>query len=234
MTDKTDIELIEKRFEQRYKTKKKLNSVICAVIALLGTTSIMFIFDYDNDGLYTFRWMTVDGTTFTTVIAYICLIVNIVEIRKYTELTSIAVYYMRLSSAVAEGLIITVVLLSQLPFSQDHMHIFRYDMFNMHILIPLLTIVSFVTNDSPIGYIKPIKRFHGTWFITVYAVTIVAFILRGSIPDDMIPYDFLDIANMSLAEIAGVLLIIYTIGYSFSHMLYRLNKRLSFKMLRVI
>ncbi|MBQ6575208.1 MAG: hypothetical protein IJL90_03785 [Lachnospiraceae bacterium] len=233
MSDITDIDLIEKRFEQRYKTKKKLNLVICAVIALLGTASVMFIFDFDNDGLYTFRWMTVDGTLYTTIISYICFFVNIVEIRKYTELTSRAVYYMRLSSAVAEGLIITVVLISQLPFTDEHMHIFRFDMFNMHILIPLLTILSFIMNDSPIGFINRIKRLNGTWFITVYAVVIVSFILGGKISDDMIPYEFLDIVNMSAGEIIGCLLVIYTIGYCFSNLLYRLNKKISFRMLRV-
>lgn len=233
MGEKPDIDLIADKFEQRFKTKKKLNSLICLIIAVLGTTSVMFIFDYDNDGLYTFRWMTVDGTLFTTFIAYICLIVNIVEIRKYTELTSVAVYYMRLSSAVAEGLILTVVLISQLPFTDDHMHIFRYDMFNMHILIPLLTILSFVMNDSPIGFISYLKRLNGTWFITTYAIVIVSFIVAGKIPDQMIPYEFLDILHMSALEIIVCLLVIYSIGYFFSNLLYRLNKNISFRMLRV-
>ena len=63
-----DLDQIARSFEMRYKLKKKLNLFISALIAVLGTTSIIFIFNYDHDGLYTFRWMTVDGTLYTTVI----------------------------------------------------------------------------------------------------------------------------------------------------------------------
>ncbi|MCR5733201.1 MAG: hypothetical protein K6G22_01220 [Lachnospiraceae bacterium] len=228
-----DFDQIARSFEIRYKTKKKLNIFISALIAVLGTTSVLFIFNYDHDGLFTFRWMTVDGTLYTTVIAYICLIVNTVEILKYTELTHRTVYFMRLSSAVAEGLIMIVVLVSQLPFTDQHMHIARYDMFNMHILIPVLTISSFIMNDPPIGTIRPLRRFHGTWFITLYAVIIILFIKAGIIVDDLIPYEFLDIENMHFIAIIGCLIFIYGIGYLLSTVLYRLNKRISFMMLRV-
>jgi hypothetical protein len=113
------------------------------------------------------------------------------------------------------------------------MHIARYDMFTMHILIPVLTISSFIMNDSPIGTIRPLRRLHGTWLITLYAITIVSFIKAGIIVDDLIPYTFLDIDNMPVIAIIGCLIFVYGIGYLLSTVLYRLNKKISFMMLRV-
>ncbi len=126
-----------------------------------------------------------------------------------------------------------VVLIRQLPFTDQNMHIARYDMFNMHILIPVLTISSFIMNDPPIGAIRPLRRFHGTWFITLYAITIVLFIKAGIIVDDLIPYEFLDIENMHIIAIIGCLIFVYGIGYLLSTILYRLNKKISFMMLRI-
>ena len=125
MPDQT-LQLTAQRFQKRYHLKKTVNLLISAVIFLLGFSSVIFIWNYDGDGLLTFRWMTVDGTIFTSAIALIYVAVNLIEIRKYTELTSRTVYYMRLASAVAESLILMVVLLSQLPFSPQKLHIFRH------------------------------------------------------------------------------------------------------------
>ena len=122
--DPDRIERIEQRFKRRYRQKKLTNLLISAVIVLLGITSVLYIWNYDRDGVLTFRWMTVDGTIFTTVIAFFYIAVNLLEITRYTELTSRLAYFMRLASAVAESLIMAVVLLSQLPVFPQHMHIF--------------------------------------------------------------------------------------------------------------
>ena len=222
-----DLEIIESAFKIRYQQKKIINLAICALIVVLGVTSVIYIWNYDGDGLLTFRWLTVDGTIYTTVISACCLIVGILEMAKYTELTSRAVYYMRLSSAVAESLIMIVVLVSQLPFFPEHMHIFRYDMFNMHLLIPVLTVVSFIMNDSPIGKLKPVQLLQGTWFISCYACVILSLIRSQVVPAKKIPYFFLDFDNMSLLQIIGTFVFIYALGYFLSWLLYRWNKKLS-------
>ncbi len=224
---KNKISLFEQRFKHRYMLKKKVNLMICALIVILGCLSILYILDYDRDGVLTFRWMTVDGTVFTTLISLFYLAVGLWEIRNYTELTRETVYYMRLSSAVAESMIIFVVLVSRLPFSPEHMHIFRFDMFNMHILIPLLTVASFIMNDSPIGKTSMRQRFHGTWFVTFYVIIMISLITSGVIKADKIPYFFLDIDNMNALEFTGYFIMTYIIAYSLSYILYRLNLKCS-------
>lgn len=226
------IEQIEQRFKRRYNRKKLLNILISAVIVVLGVSSVIFIWSYDRDGVLTFRWMTVDGTIFTTVIALCYIAVNAFEIVRYTELTSRIVYFMRLASAVAESLIMVIVLLSQLPFSQQHMHILRYDMFNMHLLIPILTVASFALNDSPIGKLRLGKLFHGTWFITLYAAVVLSLILTGIIPEEMIPYSFMDVAHMPALVVALCFVFVYGIGLLLSWLLSRWNQKLSWRWFR--
>ncbi len=121
----------------------------------------------------------------------------------------------------------TVVLLTQLPFSPEHMHLKRRDMFNMHLLIPLLTVVSFLTNDSPVGKLKPLKRLHGTWFVTLYAVTVIALILKGVIPREQIPYFFLDITHIPALALIGCAVFLYGLGYLLSWGLSEGNRKLS-------
>lgn len=221
------IEVIETAFKRRFKIKKIVNLIICAVIAALGISSFVFIWNYDGDGLLTFRWMTVDGTVFSTAIAIIYCVASILEMTKYTEITFNFVYYLRLASAVAEGLIIVVVLLSQLPFSPQHMHILRYDMFNMHIVIPVLTIASFITNDSPIGKLKARKLTPGLSFVTLYAAVVILLIVTKIIPREMIPYAFMDVLNMPVLAIILSLLFVYGLSFLLSFVFYRLNKKLS-------
>ncbi len=112
-------------------------------------------------------------------------------------------------------------------FSPEHMHIFRFDMFNMHIAIPLLTIVSFLLNDSPVGKIDFLQKLQGTWFVTLYAVVELTLILTGVIPQEMIPYFFLDIRHMPLVSFLMYFVIIYVMAYLFSHLLWKYNKKLS-------
>ena len=107
--------------------------------------------------------MTVDGTLFTTFCAIAFILVNLYEILGNTELTSIPIYYIRLSSVVAESVIFGVTLISQLPFFDEHIPIIgRYDYFVMHIVVPILSVTSFLTNDSSIGKLKPMERWRGT------------------------------------------------------------------------
>ena len=226
------IDRIERMFRRRYRIKKAVNLAVSAVIVVLGITSLVFIWNCDGDGIMTFRWMTVDGTVFTTAIALFYIIIGILEMVFYTELTSRAVYYVRLASAVAESLILIVVLLSRLPFSPDKMHIYRYDMFNMHLLIPVLTVLSFILNDSPIGKLTVRQKLHGMWFVMLYAAVILTLVLTGVIPYDQIPYYFLDVEHMPATVSVGWFVFIFVLSYLLSQCLSGLNRRLSWAWFR--
>ena len=221
------ITLIEEAFKRRYMNKKLLNLAVCGLIAVLGITSFIYIWTHDREGALVFRWLTVDGTLFTTAIAVFYVAVGIMEISRYTELTSRVVYFTRLSSAVAECIILIVVLISQLPIFSEHMHIFRYDMFNMHILIPILTVASFIMNDSPIGKLSVIQKFRGTWFVTVYAAVVISLIVSDVIRTEQIPYFFMDVKHLPPLSLLGYILFIYCLGYLLSHSLSTLNRKLS-------
>lgn len=233
MTDEEYLKIGEK-LKQRYKMKKSVNILISAVIVLLGTVSVAFIFRFDKEGILTFRWLTVDGTLFTIVCSSAFIAINLIEIFYKTELTAVSVYYIRLSGAVAEGLIMIVVLLSQLPIFEDHMHILRFDMFNMHLLIPLLTISSFIINDAAIGKLKLKDLLKGTRFVTVYAVIIIILIQSGVLKSKEIPYFFLDFANMEWWLILMGFAIIYGIGILLSYCISEMNRKLSWLWLKNI
>lgn len=224
-----NFEALEKDYLGRFRKKKRVNISVCSLIFILGVLSVIFIFKFDKEGIMTFRWLTVDGTIFTTVGALIYIVVNLIEMYGKTEVTYISAYYVRLSCAVAEALIMTVVLMSQLPIFEEHMHIFRFDMFNMHILIPVLTISSFVLNDAPIGKIKPFYRLRGTWFVTFYSVVIITLILTDTITGSMIPYFFLDFDNMSASLILITFVVIYGSAYLLSWGISELNRKLSWR-----
>ena len=221
------IERIERLFRRRYRIKKAVNLAVSALIVVLGITSLVFIWNCDRDGVMTFRWMTVDGTLFTTAIAAFYIAAGIIEMVFYTELTNRGVYYVRLASAVAESLILIVVLLSRLPFSPDKMHIYRYDMFNMHLLIPVLTVLSFILNDSPIGKLSFRQKMQGMLFVMLYAAVILTLIVTGIIPYEQIPYYFLDVEHMPVTVSVGWFVFIFVLSYLLSLFLSGLNRRLS-------
>ncbi len=222
-----DLDVFEALYRKRYQMKKKVNIIVSAIVFILGVASVIYIFVHDRDGILTFRWMTVNGTVFTTCGAAVFIVVNLVEIFGHTEMSAVPVYYIRLSCAVAEGLILFVVLMSQLPFFAEHMHIFRFDMFNMHILLPVLTIASFVLNDTPIGKLRGKSLIGGMWFLILYTVFIVLLICGKVISGDMIPYFFLDFYNMSLLLIITSFVIIYGLAYLLSFAISECNRKLS-------
>ena len=222
-----NFERIERKFKHRHQVKKAFALLISVAIVVLGITSVVYNWNADRNGLMTFRWMTVDGTIFTTVIALFYIVVSILEILHDTELTNSTVYFIRLASAVTEGVIMVVVLISQMPFFPRHMRLFRYDMFSMHIVIPILAVLSFVLNDSPIGKLTFLQKLYGTWFITLYAAVILPLIAAGIIPQNKIPYFFLDIKNLPVLAFIGLFILIYALAYLLSHCISAWNCRLS-------
>ncbi len=222
----------EQNFDRQYRIKKLVNLAVSLIIVALGVSSVIFIFVHDGDGWLTFRWLTVDGTLFTTILSVFFLVIDVIDFNNLSEHSSTMVYFARLAAAVAEGLIMIVVLISQLPIFSEHMHIFRYDMFNMHILIPLLMIASFVLNDPPIGKLRFLQKLHGTWYVSLYAAIIITLILTGVIPTERIPYFFLDVTHLPLLDLVTYFVMIYVIAISLSHLLSYLNRKLSWLLLR--
>jgi len=89
-----------------------------------------------------------------------------------------------------------------LPFSPEPLPICdRYDSFVTHVLIPILGIGSFLLNDSSLGKLKPMERWHGTWYVTLYAAIILALIGTNALPPELIPYYFLITAPRAGARI---------------------------------
>ncbi len=222
----------EQNLDRQYRIKKLINLAVSFIIFVLGVSSVIYIYRHDGDGWLTFRWLTVDGTIFTTVLSFVFIIIDITDFLKLTEHSDSNIYFMRLAAAVAEGLIMIVVLISQLPVFPEHMHIFRFDMFNMHILIPILMIVSFTTNDSPHGVLSFRQKWNGTWYVTLYAAVIITLILTGVIPTERIPYFFLDVTHLPLLDLAGYFVGIYGIAFLLSWLLSFLNRKLTWIWLR--
>lgn len=226
MNNNINLDVVWDNFEKRYRNKKIINLIISSVIIVAGIFAVIYVFRFDKEGVLTFRWLTVDSTIFTIVMTMLFVVINIVEIKHKTEMTRKSVYYVKLSSAVAEGLTIIVVLTSQLPVFSEHMHILRPDMFCMHILIPILTITSFVTNDSPIGRLKFGKLLHGLGFVALYSVNIVILIRTGVITKEQIPYFFLDFDNMSVTLLIIGFVFIYGVSFVLSMGLSTLNRKI--------
>lgn len=226
------IDKILERFDRRYRGKKLLNLAISFVIVAAAISSIAFILAYDREGVLVFRWLTVDGTLFTAAMTTFYIVANIIELRRNTEFSRNSVYYVRLAAAVAECIIMLVVLISQLPFFTEHMHILRYDMFCMHILIPVLTVGSFVLNDTPLGRIGVKDQLMGTLFVTVYAFVMAGLITSGVVTQEQIPYFFLDFQNTGVVVCVGCFLVIYAMSFLLAKGLAALNRRMYWRWFR--
>ena len=215
----------------RFKYKKQLNILIGLTISILGFCSFLIsvVEDMDWDFLSDFRFMTINGTLFTSTISLITAIISIAEIIKGEDLISKKIYFLRLTSVVTESIIALVIFVSLVPFIPDKPNILKYDSFNMHVIIPALTIISFLIAEPPAAKIKPIMRFNGSALITIYAVIMINLILWGFIPQDKIPYSFLEVNTRPLWYVLLAGAIIYSCAYFMSWGYISLNKRVSEK-----
>ena len=179
------------------------------------------------DFLSDFRFMTINGTVFTSIISLITAVISLAEIIKGEDIKLEKFYFLRLTSVVTESIIAIVILMSLFPFIPDKPNILKYDSFNMHVIIPILTIVSFLIAEPPSDKIKPIMRFNGSALITIYSVIIVSLILWGVIPQSEIPYSFLEVNTRPLWYILLAGVIIYAGAYFLSWGYIELNKKIS-------
>ena len=229
-----DFERVEKALDQGLIRKNRANLCVSALIVLLGVSSFLYGLTLEPS-VTIFRFLTVDGTLFTTIGALICIIVNVVEMIRLEDYTFTFTYFVRLAMAVAESVIFIVVVFSQLPFFTQHLPMFdRYDSFVMHVLIPILGVGSFLANDSPIGRLRPMQRWHGAWFVTFYAVIILTLISTEKLPSELIPYFFLDYRNEGFGVFTIAFVFVYGVAYLMAWGLSEWNMKFSWLWFRNI
>jgi len=219
-----DHDLIDRKITERFRLKKKVNLIISALIALLGIATLYMAFGVEV-GISSFRYLTINGTLFTTFGSLVFVAANIYELTTGKEITNVPVYYIRLSCAVTETVIMLVILIAFVM--GDPSGLDKWNQIGTHIVIPILTVSSFITNDAPIGMVAPLKRFYCTVFITVYAIVIIALFGGGVLPMDMIPYAFIDWRVVPVWQIVCSVGMVYLIAFIIATVLYRLNKKLS-------
>lgn len=213
-------------YVRRFRGIKALNFVLCIVIFFLGLTAFQYKAAYEGSALSCLREMTVDGTIFSSLVALICAVMSVLEFIKGDTIHLRALYYLRLSSVVTGLIILLVVLIGYLPFVPATPVIARYDMINMHVLVPLLTIVSFCFNDTPHGKLSVKQRLGGLLFLLIYTIGIESFIISGIVPVEKIPYFFLDILHQPLWLTLFAIWFIYTLGFLSSWLFSELNRKL--------
>ena len=222
------IEEYEQFFTRRYRLKKAINAVLCFIIAFWGISALLYSAFVLHDNLFHYlRYMTFDGTIFTTVTSLLRGIACIQERRKDFEITDRKVFFLRLSSATTELVILAVVLFGLSPLVPDNPDISTYTGIVMHLVMPFLTLFSFLFNDAPIGKLKPLEVFQGTTYITIYAIIMMILFGFRILPSSMAPYSFLNFDTTSLLYKLECLIGIYAAGYAISLVLSKLNRQLS-------
>ena len=212
-TDKPPRRTVQQALYESLLRKNITNMCVSALIVLLGASSFVYGLSLEPS-VTIFRFLTVDGTLFTSTGALVCMVVNLVEIMRRRDIRSKFTYFVRLAMAVAESVIFIVVVFSQLPVFSQHLPMFdRYDSFVMHVLIPIFGVGSFLFNDSPQGKLTFSQRWQGTWFVTFYAVVILSLISSEKLPSELIPYFFLDYRNEGWGIFAFAFVFVYGVAY---------------------
>ena len=164
------LEEYERFFHERYVLKKKVNAVLCFLLVFCGISALLWSALVLHDNLIDrLRYMTFDGTIFTTLISLMCGISCVREERLDYEVTDPRIFYLRLSSATTELVIFAVVIFGLSPLVPDRPDVSTYTGIMMHLVMPFLALLSFIFNDAPIGRLKPIEIFQGTAYISHYA-----------------------------------------------------------------
>ncbi len=207
----------------------RLNLLISSLLFVFGVSSLAAsaVSLAEENFLFAFRYMTMNGTVFTTLVSLIIIIVCIAEMVTGKAVKLRQLYYLRLCSAVTECIIAVVIMLSLLPFVPDNPNLLTYDSFTMHVIIPLLAIASFLLNPLPVESMHPLLRLNCAWLITLYAAVVITMIVLGLIPQDKIPYSFMDFRSRPLVYSICIGCFVYSFTYVLSVWLTDGNKRVS-------
>ena len=188
-----DIERVEKALDRSLIRKNTANICVSAVILLLGVTSFLYGLTLEPS-VTIFRFLTVDGTLFTTCGALACIIINLVEIFRRED---IVLEQLKKSDRKFLLLVLIPIFIEALIF----------------LVIPILGVASFLFNDSPIGKLSPGKCLLGASYVSVYAVIIVTLISTERLPTELIPYFFLDYRTNGIGIFLLAFVFVYTVAY---------------------
>lgn len=216
---------------QVFRVRTLLSLLSCIAILLCGIPSLQWKIAYEHAaGLLATREMTVDISIYTCVMALFCIPLNLYELFTRRQLRSHVVYNLRLSQTVTEGIVMLVIAIGMLPFFPDKPNITRPDMITMHIILPLLTIATFVLSTPDRGKLRPLQRLWGLLLIVLYAVVMISLIWFNIIPESQAPYSFLCIRSISLGYLLFAVSVIFGGGLAFSTFFYQLNLAASRKL----
>ena len=92
------------RVNSRHRLNIILNLVISSLILILGISSIIVsaYVKAPENFLFEFRYMTVNGTVFTSIIAFMILIVSIIEAKSGKYSIADRLYYFRCVTRIAK------------------------------------------------------------------------------------------------------------------------------------
>ena len=217
---------VQEQLLSHYFWKKMMNMLLCTAVLVLGISAFLVGAAQNTESWLTdFRFMTVNGTLYTVLIAGLTAAVSAKEFISHKEIYKRFLYCLRLSSAVTECVIVMVVALSFLPFIPDNPDILRYDSFCMHVVIPLLSVISFLLFETPEDRMKPLHHISSVWLIAAYAAVMIPLIALGVIPRRYIPYSFLDIGFRPLWYVLLAGMIVFSGAFLIAGGLFRLNQR---------
>lgn len=217
-----------KGFNKRYFLKKSINAVICFLIFMCGLTGVLYsIFIFHNNLFNRLKYLTFLGTIYTSIISLIFGIISLNEGKNQTEVTNRKAYFLRLSSATTELVIFSTVMVGLSPLVPDNPDITSYPGIMMHLVIPLLTVLSFIFNDPPVGKLKIYEPLNGLAFVFIYAIIMTILFATGELSYKLAPYSFFDFKNTSIGYKLLCTLVIFTFGYFISRFLIFLNSKLS-------
>ena len=163
--------------------KTRLSLLLNAAVSVLGALSLTAAVVRESERwLRVFRYMTVIGTLYTTLLSCAVFVLGLRALRTGREAGGAPLYFLRLSAAVTESVIAIVIALSFLPSIPDDPDIFRFDSFIMHVLLPPLSVTAFVLGAPPQAKQRPLTHFNGSWLLTVYSAAVTAMIITGVMP----------------------------------------------------
>lgn len=105
--NRSDLDGVAAEFDRRYRIKKSVNAVFNLLIAVSGTFVFLYtIIVLKRSVLSRLKYLTFCSTLFTSAVSLFTFIVCILEAKRRTEVTKKAVYFLRLSAALTESIVL--------------------------------------------------------------------------------------------------------------------------------
>ena len=208
-----------------------LNSLI-VIIVVLGTifmyTGYQFMTNttlLDSSGLTAFRYYTVDSNIIVGIASLIMVIYEILLINKKIKSIPNFVYALKYLGVVGVSLTFLVTVLYLTPtYGNQAIYLYMNTNFLFHLVVPALSFISYVEyekNELEFKYtfISLSSMFAYSIF---YVINIFTHLENGKVVKGYDWYGF--VVGGSLSIIIA-LLVIFTITYIISYLIYRLNRK---------